>query len=198
MLNTAIVLASIITVTLLAIKFGWVSFVSTFASLIFLFGFFFTLIIYCINRPNITFTFQGVDKAYSSLLTELYNINLIINNKSKSELYYKEIVLHLEKGTLRTTDTGAEVVGAYANDKNMHWPHTQGIRIPLNDFKGSDGSLVHVFPLLVPNGYEQTEIKVTLYLHSNPYESGILAIFNPMLNYTIKETVKVDLTDLLN
>ena len=197
MIDIAIILTFLILVTLLGIKFGLATFMSTFSALVFIFGFFLVLILYFSHYPKISYEFQVAQKTPG--FNDFYSINLIIHDASQSSNHYKEIVLYLEEGTLLTTDTGAEIVGAYARDKSIYWPYNQGVRIPLNNFESTKNiNTLHTFPLLVPKDYAQTEITVALYLHSNQYDSGVLAIFNPMYNYLIKKTVKVDLTDLLN
>ena len=194
MLDTAIILTFLILVTLLGIKFGFAAFMSTFSAVVFVFGFFLVLALYFSHYPKISFKLQAIEKTPG--FNDLYNMGLTINDKSLSSHYYQEVVLYLEKGTLSTTDTGAEIVGAYARDKRIQWLYNSGIRIPLNDFKSTTNTnLVTGFPLLVPKDYAQTEITVALYLHSNQYDSGVLAMFNPIYNYLIKKTVKVDLTD---
>jgi hypothetical protein len=172
-----------------------VKIISTLAAAICVVSFLFTLYIYFKNKPNITFTFQCVDKPHSDLFNELYNINLTIENES--EYHYKELILHPEKGTLFSNDTGTALIDAYARDKNMYWP-PQSRRILFNDYIASTFSLGYKLPLLVPKGLKQTEIEAALYLNLNACDVGVFAIFNPFLNYKVKKTVKVDLTKLLN
>jgi len=179
MIEIGIVISFGVLLVLLSIKFGFVTFLGTFTSVIFLMGFIYVIASYFYHTPKIEFKFQAVQKHPG--FNDLYDMNFIINDTSRSTHDYNEVTLIYEPGTLSTTDAGAEIIRAYALNENMHWPYTDGSRIPLNEFRNAGNkSLVHTFPLLVNKETKQTHISVILDLHRNPYESGIAAIFNPL------------------
>ncbi len=197
MLDTAIILTFLILLTLLSVKFGVVSIIGSFAAVTFFVGFFLVIFLYFYHHPKITFTLQPVER--ESHFNYLYNINLIINDKSSTSHDYKELALKPEAGLLITTDANAEVFHAYTRDKNLKSFFNKDYRFQLHEHKARENTgLVHSFPLVAPKNKEIASFEITLSMHSNPYDSGILAIFNPIYNYTIRDRVEVDLTKLLN
>jgi len=195
MLNVSILISLCISITLLAIKFGFGKFIGIFSSCVFLIGLFWVLFSYFIRQPNILVEIIPLSKKISPL-TEMYEMQLTILNDSDKH-HYKEILLYFGVGTLMTNDMGAEIIHAYKTNKKVKWPYNSGKSFPLNDFRSEGQTLIYNFPLLVPKDMERTEIKTILYLHTNEYESGILAIFNPIYNYVIETKIEVDLTKVI-